>query len=279
MKIEYDEEGFEILDDYTYRYKTDIFVKLGKGWNYYVYKGVCRGCGDPYFMHKYKPTDFCSASCAISGASHYNYGKNLSSKTRKRISKSSIGEKSSQWKGGISELDIPLFDTYAHQISYVEGVRRNPKNPNWLQVRCTYCKKWFSPKMTAVGRRAFFLKGELVSSEQRFYCSNKCKALCPVFGQHKYPKGQKPYYCPTKSDYYAKTELNIWREEVLKRADYKCEYCGGSATVAHHERPKKLEPFFALDPDYGIACCEECHYKYGHQGDCSTSALAFIVCK
>jgi hypothetical protein len=73
--------------------------------------------------------------------------------------------------------------------------------------------------------------------------------------------------------------LRIWREEVLKRANYKCEYCGKPATIAHHSKSKKLEPFFALDPDYGLACCEKCHYKYGHRDmECTTGYLANIDC-
>jgi len=60
-----------------------------------------------------------------------------------------------------------------------------------------------------------------------------------------------------------------------------CEYgCGKEATDVHHIRPQKLEPFFSLDPDYGLACCEECHYKYGHKtgSECSTGNLAQIAC-
>jgi hypothetical protein len=63
-------------------------------------------------------------------------------------------------------------------------------------------------------------------------------------------------------------ELSIWRTAVLTQHDHICEYCGDIANIAHHIIPKKLAPFFALDPDNGIACCEECHYKYGHTAEC-----------
>jgi hypothetical protein len=44
---------------------------------------------------------------------------------------------------------------------------------------------------------------------------------------------------------------------------------------------KYKEPIFILDPDYGIACCEKCHYKYGHKTgtECSTGNLANVICK
>jgi 5-methylcytosine-specific restriction endonuclease McrA len=80
---------------------------------------------------------------------------------------------------------------------------------------------------------------------------------------------------------YHTKEYNIWRQEVLKRADYKCEYCGNDANTAHHIKPQKLEPFFSLDPDYGVSCCRRCHYKYGHEigTECSTTNLANILCE
>ena len=74
-------------------------------------------------------------------------------------------------------------------------------------------------------------------------------------------------------------EYETWKEEIFKRQNGLCEYCGKKAQHAHHIKPKKLEPFFALDPDYGVACCKKCHYKYGHKSgtECSTGGLAIKV--
>ena len=105
--------------------------------------------------------------------------------------------------------------------------------------------------------------------ESRFYCSDACKESCEVFNTKLYRKNQN------STDNYG---YNIWREEVLSRARYRCEYCGRKANTAHHSRPKKLEPFFSLDPDYGIACCSKCHNNFGHVDECSTGNLASIVC-
>jgi hypothetical protein len=59
------------------------------------------------------------------------------------------------------------------------------------------------------------------------------------------------------------------------------KYCDELAVHVHHSRPQKLDPGFVLDPDFGIACCEKCHYKYGHEtgSECSTGNLANKVCK
>ena len=35
---------------------------------------------------------------------------------------------------------------------------------------------------------------------------------------------------------------------------------------------------FSLDPDFGLACCKKCHYKYGHRDECSPIQLAQMIC-
>jgi len=90
-------------------------------------------------------------------------------------------------------------------------------------------------------------------------------------------------YDPNKTidKLYTIEEYQTWRITVLEREDYLCEYCEEQAMHVHHSRPQKLEPGFILDPDFGIACCETCHYKYGHKTgtECSTGNLASTICK
>lgn len=116
-----------------------------------------------------------------------------------------------------------------------------------------------------------------------FYCSEKCKHECRLFGKSAVQLMNEDERTVGKSVLkftYTQEEYNTYREEALRRADYKCEYCGKLATCVHHGRTQKLEPFFALDPDWGIVCCSECHYKYGHPAgtECSTGSLANIIC-
>jgi hypothetical protein len=40
----------------------------------------------------------------------------------------------------------------------------------------------------------------------------------------------------------------------------------------------KHNPFFSLDPDFGLACCKNCHYEKGHIDECSTGQLANRRC-
>ena len=107
-----------------------------------------------------------------------------------------------------------------------------------------------------------------------FYCSQKCKDTCILFDL----RGD-PYRNTNKP--YISNELDVFNKLVLKRDNEICYYCNKHhATIVHHRRPKKLEPFFALDPDYAISVCEKCHYKYGHPKGSkhSTGNLAKIVC-
>jgi len=261
----------------------------------YIEAESCKTCGEPYLarMSYFKNgfERFCSTECYSKskiGTTHTNNtkekisnsnkgkhsikGRRHTKETKRKLSLRQLGNKHHNYKGGVSKKDIPLFNTYASKISFAEEVRGIYKYKlKVLQVRCTKCGKWFIPSAGSVWRRIRVLEGRK-GGGCRFYCSDECKHNCDIYGQKKYPKWFN------KITEYTNNELQIWRAEVLKRVNYKCEYCGEQATDAHHERPKKLEPFFSLDPDYGIACCKECHYKYGHKDECSTGNLSSIEC-
>jgi hypothetical protein len=177
--------------------------------------------------------------------------------------------------GGVVERQIPLYDTYASKLSFCEETRRSPNDLNLLQVKCAKCNKWFTPKLKNVNNRIVALNN-INRGEHHFYCSDECKHSCSIYGKHKYSSEEKNLL--KKNSNFTSAELTAWSKEVLKRADYVCEYCGEMATDAHHILPKKLEPFYALDPDNGLACCKSCHYKYGHIGSCSTGTLSNVIC-
>lgn len=239
-----------------------VFLKNNR--DSYIYVDSCKRCGDPYLTLKHRPSDYCCKSCSYTG-------RKYSKKAKRNMSKAKKGDKSHFWKGGVTMKRLPLYDTYAHRLwcdevdyEYVDGLKI-------LKVGCVNCNKMFVPKLNNLIHRVRYLEGKEVC-ESRFYCSDECKVICPIFGQHKYPKGHK-------SDFeYTEEEYLIWRKEVMSRANYKCEYCGKRAVDAHHIRPKALEPFFALDPDYGLACCEECHYNYAHRDDCNTALISNVIC-
>lgn len=262
-------DGLEDLSEYSYIYKKDVFRR---GNLYYKFRVSCSVCGSPFFMRTSMPTNFCSVKCS---------NNSTAVKTKISISLKNYNEKyhrnytsKGNYKGGVVAKNLPLFDTYAHQLKPIEETRQN--SASLLEVRCSVCGEWYIPKRTDVEARAQYLKGN-VDRESRFYCSEPCKNSCSVFNKRKYPNGFNPRKY-RNNKLFTENELRIWSNEVLIRADYRCEYCEGPATSAHHIVPKKLGVFEALDPDNGIACCNECHYKYGHKGECSTINIANKIC-
>lgn len=180
------------------------------------------------------------------------------------------GKNSGNWKGGVIKKNIPLYDTYAHQIEYAEHVRRSKDNVNILEVKCGKCKKWYIPELRNVKHRIESLNGK-TNGENRFYCSKKCKQQCSIFWKRNYQIG------------HPKSEENRpyqqeWSKMVCKRENYTCEICGEYGNIAHHEIPVKIQPLFQADVDNGICLCENCHIIHGHKDECSASNLASLIC-
>jgi len=202
-----------------------------------------------------------------------NTGKIMSSSAKRKIGKAN----KIALKLTINQIFIkyPLF-------SKIEELRYKPnfENERIIQVRCKNhnCKNskeqggWFTPTYIQLYERIRQLENPEGNDGSYFYCSDDCKSECPFFRL----RTDRLQFNNVKN--YTSSEYQIWRQEVLIRANYKCEYCGEEANIAHHSRPQKLEPFHSLDPDFGIACCEQCHFKYGHHDECSQYSLSIKQC-
>jgi len=165
----------------------------------------------------------------------------------------------------------------------IEELREHPETKE-IQVHCKNhnCKNskeqggWFTPTYIQMSERIRQLENPKGNDGSYFYCCDKCKQQCPLFGLRSDPF--KNTELP-----YTEEERQTFRKEVLKKDNYICFFCGkNKATIVHHTLPKKLEPFHALDPDYAISVCEECHYFIHRSkekgGECSTGYLASIIC-
>lgn len=147
-----------------------------------------------------------------------------------------------------------------------------------ILVRCKKCNEWFKPIGNQVWSRVVALENPYGFGENNLYCSDECKNSCPLYNLQSDP------FKNSDNSKLSSYELSIWREQVLLNQfdghGYNfCEYCHGTEKLtAHHIEPKKLVPFYALDPDNGLVACSECHYKYGHSDECSTGALANVIC-
>jgi hypothetical protein len=192
----------------------------------------------------------------LKGNIPWNKGKTgiYSEDTIEKIRFGSSGERSSKWKGGVVKLNIPLYETYAHQLEPYEQCRRNGQDQNILEVRCTYCGKWFVPTTTNVQRRIGGING---NDTARFYDRDSCKKECPIFGKQKFYKGQEGY-----SSREVQPELRKMRFEL---DNYECQKCGSTKSLhCHHYEGIWINPIESADLDMCITLCKKCH-KFVHK--------------
>jgi 5-methylcytosine-specific restriction endonuclease McrA len=249
------------------------------------------GCGKEAFFRLKNGKYCCSKSCNSCPAmrvknSESNMGRHISLETREKLRRYNLGKtKSSQTleKHRISSRNtIEKIKKKYPFFSKIEEMRYNPDKPGEKEIQ-VHCKNhlcenskerggWFAPSFSQLAERIRQLESPDGNEGSCFYCSQECKDICPIY------KSQGSLHIEIKRP-YTQEEYNQFREYVLHRDNYECQYCEEKAEHIHHERPQKLEPFFSLDPDLAWSVCKSCHYKYGHKDECSTSQLAKIKCE
>lgn len=264
---------------------------------------ICIYCGMKA-IHQFKNGNWCCSknknSCPEMRKRNGdgNRGKKRSKEFRKMMSELMTGERNHMsgtggyWKGKKrSKEDIKKFKM-SHIITLEQIKERYPffcliediemgNKPGFFKVRCKNHKcqnskeknGWFETSYNKIRERIRALETPFGMIENNLYCSDGCKNECPLYGVKNDPFSNN-------KKIYTQEEYQTFREFVLDRDDYICQFCGDSATDVHHERPQKLEPFFALDPDFAWSCCEKCHYEKGHPTGtkCSTGSLSNKIC-
>jgi hypothetical protein len=209
------------------------------------------------------------------------YGKKHSEGTKKKLSvslKKALSINGRRKKISLSrKYSIEKINKKYPLFIKMEEMRYNPDKPGEKEIQ-VHCKNhncinsrekggWFTPTSYQINERLRYLERD----GSYFYCSSECKETCPL-----YRLTFDPYNKTSKL--YTEEEYQTFRKFVLERDNYICQFCGENADQIHHERPQKLEPFFALDPDYTLSCCKKCHYEKGHKEECSYWKLASTIC-
>jgi len=205
-----------------------------------------------------------------SGKKNGMYGKKHSEETKKKMKEASSGENSWNWKGG--NKTIPFYDIYAPQIDWCEPVRRNQEDSNILEVKCTWCGKWFIPDKWSVNNRVQILKGSKhFRGEHRFYCSDGCKENCPIY--NKTPEILMKEDA-LKAGRLSWLELNRevqpeLRQMVFERDRYRCIKCGKIEGLhCHHIEGIRWNPLESADMDSCITVCKNCHKEIHQKEGC-----------
>jgi len=275
-------------------------TKIGKRL-YLLYREKCNVCGEPFLAYRSSKGLYCNKNCSYKdhiGENNSFYGKTHTKKTRKKISEFNKGRKhteetkikignasresnNSNWKGGITKKNIPSYETYSHKLDWCEEIRRNSEDINILEVKCTYCGRWYIPTFRSVCNRINVInKYKGYKGEQRFYCSDGCKRACPIYG--------KSAETLMKEDAIRAGRLN-WlelnrevqpqlRQMVLKRDEYKCVKCETTEELhCHHIYPVATDPLLSADIDNCITLCVKCHKQVHKQDGCKYGELNICI--
>ena len=173
-----------------------------------------------------------------------------------------IKEEHYNWKGGVSKLGLPLYDTYSTVLEkYYEIKKETVEGLTLVSLACTYCGTFYVPTIRGIVNRLQIINGTTTKhGESNFYCSGGCKKACPTYGQKKYPKGFKKAT--------SREVQPALRKLVLKRDNYKCQICDAAIEDTelhcHHLEGIYQNPIESADVDNCIILCKK-HHKQVHK--------------
>lgn len=171
-----------------------------------------------------------------------------------------LGKLNPNWIGGDEYYG---YAATKNRIGYAESVRRDPNNKNVAQVRCSVCGEWFNPSRSQVAHRIASLDG-YGKGDAKFYCSDRCKSQCSIYGQKRYPKGFKA------NDYRNEVLDPDLNNLVLIRDSYQCQKCGIRENLeVHHIEGVAQSPMLANDIENCMTVCHSCHVEIHSQPGCT----------
>jgi len=198
---------------------------------------------------------------------------------RRLLSEKRKGSNNGSYNGGYFKNGKAYYDTYAPQISWCEEVRRDPSDPNILNVRCKYCGKWYAPSPECVNNRIGSLNG-YQTADNHFYCSYGCKKACPIFGKSAETLMKEDAIRAGRMEWL---ELNRevqpeLRRVVMERDGYQCTKCGSTEELhCHHILPVATDPLVSADIDNCIILCKSCHMEVHRKDGCRYGDLRMCL--
>ena len=146
------------------------------------------------------------------------------------------------------------FSTFAQQLTIDESPISDKEG--YIQVKCTYCGKYFYPTVQGLTARVRTLNGK-GHGECRLYCSENCKHACPVFYKHTVTPGLEQ-----ATSREVQPQL---RQLVLARDEYQCVKCKKTIDEielhCHHIDPVSMNAIESADLDNCTTLCIDCHHE------------------
>lgn len=170
------------------------------------------------------------------------------------------------------------YEFYKDKLTIDESCRC-AKDKISLEVKCKYCGKYFSPTKGQVRNRLQAILGQVSNgSENNLYCSEKCKYICPIFNQYKYPKGHV-----SDSAWQSREVQAELRQMVFEIDEWECQRCGATTQDAelhcHHLTGVELNPIESADVDNCITLCEFHHNELHKRKGCTYNDFKRKACK
>lgn len=233
-------------------YNDYVLKKSGVAYNGKI-EVVCAWCGKSKKVTRYNymssKSFFCDWKCQGEYQAVFNTGENCHN-----------------YRGGLGIQDLTSYDTYNDKVNFKIQTRRSIDGDGlYLEVRCSYCGKWFKPSMKYF--RTVLNSFKHKNGDLTIYCSNECKKECPVFWQRKYTKVFK-----RASSREVSPDL---RHMCLERDGWKCQKCGKSEPPlhCHHIEGATQNKMISNDIDNVITLCKSCHKEVHKQEGCKYHEL------
>ena len=174
-------------------------------------------------------------------------------------------------KGGVTDLKVPLYETYAYQLSLYQPVYKiKNNNLELLGVECTYCKKVFVPSTKSILARLKSIKGERLG-ESNLYCSDGCKNFCKLYNFH--PSKQIDpdsllYINKSDKEYARSCKTDHLKQLQIDEVGYNyCEKCGTEETIIELHHTLEVAKFgqAAISSASHVLLCKACHKELTKQ--------------
>jgi len=250
------------LEKLVYKNGRFYYNKNYTNRNMYVESNYkCKKCNE-YFIDRKSLIEnnkvyFCSLKCGNDSGT--------SLETKKKISKANKGEKSHLWKGGFCSNGFASYDQYRPSLELYHKVRGDN---DILEVKCTYCGRWYKPTYDEVKSRKYSIeKGN--GGGNYFYCSNICKKQCPIYYKSKYSENSKIFKPSTSRE--VQPEL---RKLVFERDNWTCIKCKEVKNLhCHHIDPVVNNPIESADINNCVTLCKNCHKEIHRKEGCKYNEL------